>query len=184
MSSVAKIWVKEYGDLLFRFACARVSDRGRAEDLVQETFLSAIKGYENFANRSSEKSWLFSILKNKIIDYYRSKGRNSTDYYEDSDTIDHLFTESGKWNTPVQPWVMNPEESLQNSEFRNILEECIKHLPETQQQVFAFRDLDGLTGEEICKILSLTSSNLWVLTHRARHSLRDCLTHNWFGDAK
>ncbi len=72
MSNVAETWVEEYGDLLFRFAYVRVNDRGRAEDLVQDTFLSAIKGYDNFAKRSSEKSWLFSILKNEIIDFYRS----------------------------------------------------------------------------------------------------------------
>lgn len=180
--SFAETWVDEYGDQLFRFAFVRVNDRICAEDLVQDTFLSAIKGYENFTHRSSEKSWLFSILKNKIIDFYRSKGRGSVDFYDNSETIDSLFTEPGKWAEPVQQWIRTPEESLQDSEFREILRQCIEHLPETQRRVFSFRDLDGLSGEEICKILSLSSSNLWVLTHRARHSLRDCLTHNWLGE--
>ncbi len=180
MTNFANSWLTEYGDILFRFAFSRVNDRERAEDLVQETFVSAIKGYDNFEKRSSEKSWLFSILKHKIIDFYRSKGRNSTDSFESDEMIDSLFNESGHWKESVQEW-NSPELALQNSEFRKVLQNCIEHLPQMQRDVFQYRDLDGLSGEDICKLLSLSSSNLWVVTHRARHRLRDCLTANWFG---
>ncbi len=184
MENYAKTWVNEYGDMLFGFAYVRVNNRNCAEDLVQDTFLSAVKNYESFEHRSSEKSWLFSILKHKIIDYYRSKSRNNTDYFENNETIDSLFNESGKWCDHVREWQRSPEESMQQTEFRKILQKCIGNLPETQQNVFTLRDLDGLSGEEICNILSLSSSNLWVITHRARHALRNCLTINWFGDEK
>ncbi len=64
-------WVDNYADYLYRYAQSRVNDSAVAEDLVQETFLSAWKARERFEGRSSEKTWLSSILKNKIIDYYR-----------------------------------------------------------------------------------------------------------------
>ncbi len=183
MADFARTWVTDYGNLLFGYAYKRVNDREKAEDLVQDTFVSALKGYEKFEERSSEKSWLFSILKHKIIDYYRSKGRNKTDTFESDELIDALFDDKGHWKDPVEQW-NSPEVVLQNSEFRSILRKCVDHLPEIQKKVFSFRDMDGLTGEAICKILDISSSNLWVVTHRARHKLRDCLTINWFGGAK
>ena len=183
MADFAKTWVNDYGNLLFGYAFKKVNDREKAEDLVQDTFVSALKGYDKFEKRSSEKSWLFSILKHKIIDYYRSKGRNKTDNFESDEMIDALFDEVGHWKNRVNEWE-SPELALQNSEFRKVLEQCIGNLPETQQRVFEYRDLDGLSGEDICKILDLSASNLWVVTHRARHKLRDCLTINWFGGAQ
>lgn len=68
-------WVELYSALLFKHALPRVEDRFVAEDLVQETFLAGLKGIEGFKGESSEKNWLFSILKNKIVDYYRKKSR-------------------------------------------------------------------------------------------------------------
>jgi RNA polymerase sigma-70 factor (ECF subfamily) len=64
-------WVDQYGDALFRFAFFRTRDRVIAEDLVQETFLAALQSKERFKGQSSEKTWLFSILKHKIIDHFR-----------------------------------------------------------------------------------------------------------------
>ncbi|HEX4349991.1 MAG TPA: sigma factor, partial [Verrucomicrobiae bacterium] len=71
-------WVDEHGDYLFRFALARLRDPQRAEDAVQETFLAALKGGQNFAGRSAEKSWLTGILKNKIYDYFRKASRETS----------------------------------------------------------------------------------------------------------
>src|SRR6516165_7142061 len=68
-------WVEEHGDYLFKYALSRLRDTARAEDLVQETFLAALKGAREFQGRSSEKSWLVGILKNKIYDCYRKAGR-------------------------------------------------------------------------------------------------------------
>ena len=178
----SKKWVGEYGDMLYGYCFSKVNDTIVAEDLVQETFMSALKGYANFKGESSEKSWLFSILKNKIIGHYRSKGRNKTDSYESEEMIDHLFDESGHYITAPCAWKRSPEEALHDSEFRKVLQECLDHLPPTQREVFALRDLEGFSGEEICKVLQLSSSNMWVLTHRARIALKSCLTLNWFGE--
>src|SRR5579863_6750809 len=83
-------WVDEHGDYLFRFAFARLRDQTRAEDAVQETFLAALKGGKNFAGRSAEKSWLVGILKNKIYDYFRKAGRETSftdlEFYADEES--------------------------------------------------------------------------------------------------
>jgi len=64
-------WISNYADALYAYAKPRVNDAQLAEDLVQETFLSAWKARDGFKGEASEKSWLFTILKNKIIDHYR-----------------------------------------------------------------------------------------------------------------
>src|SRR6266850_1083646 len=70
-------WVEEHGDELFGFAMIRVRDRGAAQDLVQETFLAALRAGASFAGRSTERAWLFGILRNKVVDYYRLKSREA-----------------------------------------------------------------------------------------------------------
>ena len=130
MADFAKEWVQKYGDPLFRYAFTKVSNREKAEDLVQETFVSAIKAYDKFEKRSSEKSWLFSILKYKIIDSYRSKGRNLEDKFESDEMIDSLFDEVGRWKSSLCEWSMTPEEALNHSEFRSVLKRCIEYLPQ------------------------------------------------------
>lgn len=184
MENFAKTWVQEYGDALYGYSYSRVNDRIVAEDLVQDTFISALKGYKNFKHESSVKSWLISILKHKIIDHYRSKSRNVIDRIEESDHMDHLFNEKGRWKDSPQEWNTTPEEALQNKEFQQVLSSCVSKLPETQRQVFSFKDIDHLSGEDICKALNISPSNMWILTHRARHSLRTCLSKNWFGGAR
>jgi len=71
-------WVEEHGDYLFKYALVRLRDATRAEDMVQETFLAALKGGDKFAGRSAEKSWLVGILKNKICDHYRKASRETS----------------------------------------------------------------------------------------------------------
>ncbi len=181
MADFANGWVDEYGDLLYRFAITRVNDKIVAEDLVQDTFISALKGYGDFQKRSSEKSWIVSILKHKIIDHYRAKRRYQVDSYDELDTVGHLFNSAGKWKKQVCEWHKTPEEALQDDEFKRVLEKCIRNLPQKHREVFSFVDVDGLSGDDVCEILSLSSSNLWVITYRARQAMRNCLTHNWFG---
>ena len=67
----AKKWVNDYGDMLYRYAVPRVNDKEVAKDLVQDTFLAAWRNYDNFKGEISEKNWLFTILKNKIIDFLK-----------------------------------------------------------------------------------------------------------------
>jgi len=183
VSSDPERWVDEYGDYLFKFALTRLRDATKAEDVVQETFLAALKGSGSFAGRAAEKSWLIGILKNKICDYYRKAAREKvfTDLEFYSDEEESRFTE-GSWipdRAPVE-WP-TPGAALDNQVFWKTFHDCASKLPKNINAVFSLREIDGVDSKEICSMLNITESNLWVMLHRARMALRRCLEINWFG---
>lgn len=171
---------------LIRFAVLQLRDRGLAEDVVQEALMAALEGAPRFAGRSSVKTWVFSILKRKIIDALRSRRREQpfsqlTDAGEDDSRLDRLFDERGFWATEHRPhrWT-EPEESLEQQQFWQIFEICLDHLPQRTSRVFMMREFLGLKTGEICQELAITASNCWAILHRARAGLRLCLEENWF----
>jgi RNA polymerase sigma-70 factor, ECF subfamily len=181
-------WVEEYGDYLFKYALIRLRDSIKAEDMVQETFLAALKGGSRFAGRSSEKSWLVGILKNKICDHYRRASRESSftdlEFYDDEES-DRFINEGvfkGGWIHELGPMEWNPEpgESLDNAAFWKAFHDCANKLPAKISTAFMLREMDGLETEEICAMLKVSENNLWVMLHRARMALRRCLETNWF----
>ena len=175
-------WPALFGDILYQYALPRVNDSLIAEDLVQDTFLSALKGIAGFKGIASEKNWLFAILKNKIIDFYRKKAtEQSIMSMPDLKALEgEWFDEEGNWAEDKRPkdWRAgdNPAEK---KEFLKIIEWCKDHLKELQQQVFTLKYLEDLNSTEICKVLNLSSSNYWVLIHRARLQMRDCVEKHW-----
>jgi RNA polymerase sigma-70 factor (ECF subfamily) len=178
----SKAWVSQYGDMLFQYVLPRVGDTYIAEDLVQDTFLSALRGLKDFRGEASEKNWLFTILKNKIIDYYRKKGSAIVIAEADtSDSNDEWFNESGMWRENKRPneW-KDPENLAEQKEFQKVINQCKEHLKEMQQQVFILKYLEDQDSDKICKVLGITPSNYWVLIHRARLQMRDCIEKNWF----
>jgi RNA polymerase sigma-70 factor (ECF subfamily) len=176
-------WVDEHGDALFRFALLRVKDATVAEDLVQETFLSALKGIDRFKGSSALRTWLVGILKHKIIDYFR-KGRPevlSADLTAMENETDEERVDREHQRKPGQvEWRGTPSNLLDNKEFWKVFVACLDGLPDAHRRAFALREIDGMAGDEICKVLGITSTNLWVMLHRARGKLRSCLEANWF----
>lgn len=177
----AELWVDEHGDYLFRYALLRLNNKQVAEDLVQDTFLSALASIQNFQAASSIRTWFVSILKRKIIDYYRKHSRT-----EDSDSEEiekSAFREDGHWIEESGPsdWGEHPEQELTQNEFREILRMCISYLQKRMALAFTMKEVDEIDSEQICKDLGISASNLWVLLHRARARLRECLEINWFG---
>lgn len=184
-------WVDEHGDSLFRFAFARLRDESLAEDMVQETLLSAIQSLTSYGGKSTERTWLTGILKHKIIDYYRknSKQVQMTDEDTDLSSLDHFFERPDVWDghwadtlRPVDP-EQSPEQVLERSEFWQVMNGCLSALPARVANVFSLREMDGLTSEEICEVLCLSASNFWVIMHRARMQLRRCIEIKWFRKA-
>jgi len=175
-------WVDQYGDFLFGYALSRVQDPGVAEDLVQEAFLGALKGRQNFQGRSSERTWLTGILKHKIVDYFRrqSKEEPAHDTKSFPDSPGALFDGKGKWKRPPTEWVPDPMELIEKKEFWRVLQGCLSELPGRLAHAFTLREIDGLDTREICKVLDISATNLWVRLHRARMTLRRCLEINWF----
>jgi RNA polymerase sigma-70 factor (ECF subfamily) len=184
-------WVEEYGDELYGFALARVRDLSTAKDLVQETFLAGLRSMSSFAGRSNERAWLFGILRNKVVDYYRLKAREAPLAEDDSLGPDEgsFFHAKGPrrdaWVASLAPqaWA-TPDESLVQKEFQRVFHRCLAQLPDKVSQVFIMKEVDGVASEQICKDLGVSSNNLWVMTHRARMALRRCLELHWFDRRK
>ncbi len=183
-------WVDNYADYLFTYAISRISDEDEARDLVQDTFLSALKGKDNFKGEANEKTWLVSILKRKIIDLYRKNAVRKEQSFEESDSYkvayDHYFRDDdgsrpGHWagkNNP-QPW-SEQKTNLEQGEFRRILVACLSKLPKAWTSVFSMKFMDDESSESICKELGISTSNYWVIIHRAKLQMRECLEKNWF----
>ena len=170
-------WVDEHGDVLYRFALLRVKDEHVAEDLVQETFISALQGLENFKGGSSVRTWLVGILKHKIIDHYRRKKNivNVQDFIEDPDRIEAFFNAKGGWQKRPTHWSAHPGKAYQTREFLDHFYRCLSGLPKQTADVFVHREIDGLSTGEICNIFDITENNCWVILYRARMLLRKCL---------
>ena len=185
--SNAQRWVNEHGDYLFRFALMRLRDPARAEDAVQDTFLAALKGGGSFAGRSAERTWLVGILKNKICDYFRKRDREVTftdlEFYSEEEQEGFVSVFLGKkvWSREDGPqeWA-GFGQSLDNELFWKAYRECADKLPEKIAAAFNLREVDGIESKEVCALLGISESNLWVMLHRARMALRRCLETNWF----
>lgn len=174
-------WVENYADYLFNYAVARVNNSDLAKDLVQDTFISGLKSAKNFQGKSTERTWLISILKRKVIDHYRKinskKGQAEVrmNFYNDGEN-------QGNWleERVPQSWDNASEKKVENQELKHQLEKCIENLPEKYGMVFRMKTIQEFETEEICKELDISASNLWVMVHRARTQLRKCMEDNWF----
>lgn len=173
-------WIDRYSDYLFNYTISRVNDREMAKDLVQDTFFAALKSMKNFKGDASERTWLIAILKRKIIDYYRKinskKGQAEVRISYNSDE------DEGDWleERVADPFDKTAEDTLENDELGDAIFNCLDKLPEKQATVFRMKTIEGLETETICNELNITASNLWVIVHRARSAMADCMEKNWF----
>lgn len=177
------LWIDNYADYLFNYAISRVNNSDLAKDLVQETFFAGLKSAKNFQGKASERTWLVSILKRKIIDHYRKinskKGQAEVrmNFYNDGEN-------EGNWleERVPQSWDNASEKSIETAELSEQIEACIENLPEKYAMVFRMKTIQEFATEDICKELEITASNLWVMIHRARTQLRKCMEDNWFNN--
>jgi len=179
-------WVSEYTDTLYSWACYKTSDEQLAQDLVQDTFTAAYEAYANFRQDSNPKTWLISILNNKITDYYRKEGRNpvsnvsSLQVAYDS-VLEERFDENGMWKKQYEPkeWPTDTH-LLDDREFKLILEHCMAQLPDQWNSAVKMKYLKGKKGKAISQELGISTSNYWQIIHRAKVFLRECLEMLWF----
>jgi RNA polymerase sigma-70 factor (ECF subfamily) len=165
---------------MLRFAQLQLRDPHLAEDVTQDAITAALNSGD-YAGRAQLKTWVFAILRNKIIDIIRDRSRHPTISLEqDEDDLDQPFKANGHWKKDQRPsdW-HNPEASLANDQFWVIFEACLNDLPENPARVFMMREHLGLEVREICAELAISESNCWVLMHRARMRLRKCLEVNF-----
>jgi RNA polymerase sigma-70 factor (ECF subfamily) len=179
-------WPDLYGDYLFNFAVGQVRDVTVAEDLVQETFLAAIKAHDRFAGNSSERTWLVGILRHKIYDHLRRVCR------ERPVRLDLLSAQSDKvardesvlWLHDVSAECVSPSRRMELDEFREVLEMALGQLPPRIAQVFQLYEIEECSNREVCAQMNISENNLWVMLHRARRQLRKELFNWWIGDSR
>jgi RNA polymerase sigma-70 factor (ECF subfamily) len=175
-------WVKNYGNILYQYAFSRVDDSEEAADLVQETLLAGLNGSKNYKGEASEKNWLFSILKHKIIDHYRNKAkkRNVQALPELNEDEEHWFDTNGGWQMNERPQAWDYAGShTERKELQSIIDRCREDLKELQRQVFVLKYMEDRDADFICKVLNISTSNYWVLLHRCRLQMRTCVEHHW-----
>ena len=169
---------------LVSFALMHLRDRSQAEDAVQEAMMSAIEKNESFAGRSGYETWVFGILKYKILDAMRAQKRHGRwqplEEEEGDDSIDRQFQQSGRWQESARPssWG-EPEAAFETEHFWQVFDACMIALPDNAARVFSLRELMGLSTDDICKELGIKENNCWVILHRARLRLRACIEQGW-----
>lgn len=172
-------WVDRYSDFLFNYTITRVNNREIAKDLISETFLAGLKSMKNFKGEASERTWLVSILKRKIIDYYRKinskKGKAEVKINYRNEGVDGEWLEEQVSNRDD----VTAEDDLMNEELRTTIFDCLATLPEQQAKVFKMKTIDHYDTEAICNELNISASNLWVIIHRARKKMAECMQDKW-----
>lgn len=167
------------------FAIGRLRDPEQAQELVQDTLAAAIPALRGFRGRSSMRSWLVAILKNKIADRYRELARESAFMVDTSGTdeaIEGVFAVDGSWVQAASDWC-TPEQDLERTQFRDVFVRCLEALPARSREIFLRREVHGDSIPELMKQFGVSRNNLWVILHRARLRLRQELEQQWFGVA-
>ena len=179
--------LQEHRSYLVRYAMLQLRDPHLAEDVVQETLIAVLENQSKFAEQSALRTWLVGILKHKIMDVLRKQAREPqldvADGENEDDLVDSLFKANGHWADMPQTWA-NPEKSLENAHFWETFEQCNRRMPLNTARAFMMREFMEMSTDEICQELAISTTNCWVLLHRARLALRECLDMNWFGNAR
>ena len=170
-------WLQDHGDALFSFAMMRLHDAAAAEDVLQETLIAGIQGLERFKQGASVRTWLISIMKNKIIDWLRKRTREQPldELALENDNFDEQFADDGHWKEAPKDWA-EPLSMLESNQIRMQLMECISNLPEKLRTLIVLTEIDGFETQELIPMLNISSANnLWVMLSRGRDRLRRCM---------
>ncbi|WP_254215919.1 MULTISPECIES: sigma-70 family RNA polymerase sigma factor [Burkholderia] len=171
---------------MLRFARLQLRDDAAAEDAVQDAMLAAMSKMADFRGNAQLSTWVFAILKNKIIDIMRSRKRFTSSQEVDeipADSFDALFDERDRWQVDERPafWG-DPEATLEQQQFWTVFQVCLDRLPPSTARVFMMREFLELEPEDVAAELAITKSNCGVILHRARMALRVCLQTKWFNE--
>jgi RNA polymerase sigma-70 factor (ECF subfamily) len=160
---------------MLRLAGSFVASQAIAEEVVQDTWLAVLRGIDGFAERSSFRTWLLRILVNRATTT-GMRERRSVAVGDAGPVVDQArFDASGAWMSPPQHWVEDSDERLLAEGLAGRIQEVLAELPERQRQVVMLRDVDGLSGAEVCQALEISQANQRVLLHRGRSHLRQAL---------
>lgn len=185
---IIESWVNHYTNTMYTWALYKTSNKESAEDLVQDTFLTAYQQLEKFRGDSNPKTWLLAILNNKITEHYRKKYRNPVQTNDREGTTSGrnifitMFDEYDRWKKKEKPldWDDDENQLLDDKEFNIVLTSCLGKLPEHWQSAVHLKFIEQKKGELICQEMNIAPTNFWQILHRAKLQLRKCLEINWF----
>ena len=160
---------------MLRLARTFVSSAAVAEEVVQDTWLAVVRGIDGFAERSSFKTWLFTILVNRAKSTGVREQRSKSADYATPAVDGSRFDASGAWSSPPRHWTDDSDDRLLAQSLASELQAALERLPARQREVVILRDVEGLTGEEVCEVLEISDGNQRVLLHRGRSQLRAAL---------
>ena len=156
---------------------AKVHDAYASEDLVQETLIAAIEGQKTFPNESTVSTWLFSILRRKIVDHYRATCRQEKTLATQQEMAQRADVASSRHD-----WHDDPAKICEDLESQRVMDACTEKLPDRLAEVFLMREINQQTPKEIGEVLKISPTNLSMRLHRSRLAIRDCLNANWLGE--
>jgi len=168
---------------LLKVAQLQLKDSSLAEDVVQDTFEAAVRNRQTFRGNASRRTWLTGILRNKLADAFRLQRRHSAPLAaltvpEHLRSVDASFARDGAWAKAPLHWDL-PEEAQFQTEFLEVLQDCLGNLPPLIARAFVLREVMEMETAEISEDLSVTSNHLGVLMYRARMLLRTCIETEW-----
>ncbi len=176
--------VERYNPALLRLALSFVASRAVAEEVVQDTWLAVLRGLGRFEERSSLRTWMFTILVNRA----RSTGvreARSVPVADAGPAVDaSRFGPSGAWAAPPEHWIEEAENRVDAVKLSELLRAGLTELPARQREVVLLRDVEGLSSAEACQVLAISEANQRVLLHRGRSRLRQLLESELGGEPR
>ena len=163
--------IEKHSPGVYRLALRLMQHEADAEDVVQETFLSAFKAIDDFQGRSELSTWLYRITYNTAMMRLR-KHQPDTVSVEETEAAD----DGSLVPTQLFDWCCLPESDFENNETRAHLEQAIRDLPEKLRVVFVLRELEGLSTDETATALDISNETVKTRLHRARLWLRERLS--------
>ncbi len=179
---IIETWVHQYGDALFAWAISKTKNKELSEDLVQDTFIAALKSFKTFENKSSPKTWLIAILNNKIIDHFRKQKTRSFLVTEKNGIAisDLMYNENNFWiENEVIPFWERENELHKNDQFEIDVMHCFNQLPEKWNLALTYKYFTQKKAAAICKELNITTTNYWQIIHRSKLVLKKCVEAKW-----
>jgi len=159
---------------VYNVALKLLGDEQEAEDVLQETFMSAFQAIDSFEARSKLSTWLYRIAYNASLMRLR-KRKQMTAFSLDRPSLDEDGTEVSA-NRQLVDWSTVPDDELLTAEAREEMDRAIAELPESLRSTFVLRDIQGLSGAETAQVLGITIQAVKTRLHRARLRLRDRLS--------
>jgi len=171
--------VDRYGNKIYRLALRITHSPDEAEDVLQQVFITLLEKLDTFREESKFSTWLYRVATNTSYMHLRAERKK----YENEVVLDDYkpYNESGNLEgVQIKDWSDRPDETLVSREGMEIIERAVNELPVPYRVVFHLKDVEGLTNQEVAKVLGLSLPAVKSRVLRARLFLRDRLSDYFY----